>query len=58
MNKVICDCCNKKEASRSFKVKKAERYFDWGKYRVIDICDTCAEKLLNVKPIEEDYDGY
>lgn len=51
MNKIICDCCEKEEASRSFKVKRAEKYFGWSKYKIIDICDTCAKKLLNMEPV-------
>ena len=46
----VCDLCKKKEASHSFKVKRASRVSEqcWTKYEKIDICEDCAEKLFGI----------
>lgn len=53
MDRRICDICKAKDASKSFKVKESHVYhgFDggWSPYRKIDLCDNCAEKLLNIE---------
>ena len=59
--KRMCDVCNKKEASRSFKCKlslkgqyeKTGYGFRWNSsiwspYEKIDICGDCAEKILGL----------
>lgn len=61
MEKRICDICNEREASRSFKVKQSLKgYYEktgyggrwnplnWTPYKAIDICGECAEKFLRL----------
>lgn len=61
MDKRICDMCNTKEASKSYKIncssKKRMRtagdgargiIFDWSPYEKVDICEECADKLLGI----------
>lgn len=60
--KYICDICKIKEADVKFKVKINERkgrftqgygarnrYFGFGNWEKIDICDSCYKKILGVE---------
>lgn len=53
MDRRMCDVCKTRDASKSFKVKESHMLYgfskDWNPYRKIDICDSCAEKLLNIE---------
>lgn len=55
MVKRLCDVCKTNTASKSFKVKEAHKNLSplykgmWTSYKKIDICDECAEKLLNIE---------
>lgn len=61
-NKVMCDICEKREASRQFKIKKREacRFLgikrNWSDWKKIDICGECGEKLLGLP--YRDSDGF
>lgn len=61
-DKRICDVCNKREASRSFKVKMSQKGVwtsdrkrflpKWSEYEQIDICGKCAERILGMRYID------
>lgn len=50
MKKMICDCCEMKEANVTFKVQKMDTRFK--KWQEIDICDDCYQKLFNMPRIK------
>ncbi len=64
IKKKICDICNEREATRSFKIKRSQigcfvkgrgaRFwapYIWTPWERIDICNECGEKIINLKPI-------
>ena len=54
MDRRMCDICKTNDATKSFKVKESNKLnglyeIKWSPYKKIDICDKCAEKLLNIE---------
>ena len=53
----LCDICKKEYLNHKFKVKKEQCFFDgmcfWLKYKRIDICDACYNKLINATENEQ-----
>ena len=63
--RIVCDICGQREASRRFKVKVSRKgmYVNciwepgfWRPYKKIDICGECGEKLLNLPYL--DHNGF
>lgn len=47
----VCDLCKQRGSDHRFKVKKAKRYWQqdvWTRYKRIEICEVCAEKLFGI----------
>lgn len=59
-NKVMCDICGKREASRQFKIRERKTRMNWGglqrwsDWKKIDICGECGEKLLGLPYLDSD----
>lgn len=45
----LCDVCMKNHASKRFKIKRSNKYFDWEPYVKVAVCEECGEKLLGIK---------
>ncbi len=51
MEKIMCDICEKNEATKKYKCKKREKMWNregWRDWKQLDICEDCAKKILGI----------